>query len=59
LDLQRTDLRGALLIEAHLEGADLSEAYRERAFLSAAIGDAKTGLPDGVARPAGWPPYAP
>ena len=32
-------------------------AHLERADLSGATGDAKTQLPDGEERPAGWPPY--
>jgi Pentapeptide repeats (8 copies) len=48
-DLRETHLEGAYLTEAHLEGVDLSLAF----------GDTKTRLPDGVARPADWPPYAP
>ena len=52
--LERADLRGA-----HLEGTDLSMAYLEGADLTGAIGDAKPRLPDGIARPADWPPYAP
>jgi hypothetical protein len=52
-------LHGADLRGAHLEGADLRAQNLERADLRGAIGDAKTRLPDGVARPADWPPYAP
>ena len=50
-------LEGALLSEAHLKGAFLGGAHLERADLSGATGDAKTQLPDGEERPAGWPPY--
>jgi hypothetical protein len=57
-------LEGAILGEAHLEGADLDRAHLEGAVLESvifgrAIGDAKTQLPRGVARPDSWPPYAP
>ena len=44
---------------AHLQGANLSGAHLEGADLRGTFDDAKTRLPDGVARPAGWPPYAP
>jgi Pentapeptide repeats (8 copies) len=70
LDLRDTDLRGADLQETHLEGADLRGAHLEGAFLwgvtgltteqlARAFGDAKTRLPEGIARPAHWPPEAP
>jgi Pentapeptide repeats (8 copies) len=36
LNLVRTDLRGAYLLEPHLEGAILTEAHLERAFLHGA-----------------------
>jgi hypothetical protein len=52
--LERADLLGA-----YLEGADLLEAHLEGADLSGATGDAKTRLPEGVARPTGWPAYVP
>jgi pentapeptide repeat protein len=68
-DLSLAHLEGANLIGAHLEGAylgfaylagaDLIGAHLEGANLLGAIGDAKTRLPTGVARPIGWPPYAP
>jgi hypothetical protein len=54
-----THLERALLGGAHLDGANLSGAYLEGVDLSDAIGDAKTALPDGVARPAHWPAYEP
>jgi hypothetical protein len=57
--LYRTHLQGADLSGAYLEGTDLRIAYLEGADLFEAIGDAKTRLPDGVTRPARWPPYAP
>jgi hypothetical protein len=62
-------LGGAILFEAHLEGADLRGAHLggadlrwadlSNADLNEAHGDAKTHLPDGVARPAHWPAYDP
>jgi hypothetical protein len=55
--LYRAHLEGAIFGGAHLEGVDLGGAYLEGVDLSRAIGDAKTQLPDSVARPAGWPPY--
>jgi hypothetical protein len=62
--LEGADLRGAYLLEAdlrhaHLGGADLSDAagLSERQ-LHDAHGDAATILPEGVARPAHWPPPA-
>jgi uncharacterized protein YjbI with pentapeptide repeats len=68
-DLIGADLRGADLVGAYLEGANLSGAdlrganlsgaHLEGANLEGTIGDAKTRLPDGVARPAGWAPYVP
>jgi hypothetical protein len=45
---------------AHLAGANVSVNMLARlagANLSVAIGDAKTRLPDGVERPAHWPPF--
>jgi uncharacterized protein YjbI with pentapeptide repeats len=45
------------LQEAHLEGADLRGATGlTTEMLAVATGDAKTKLPDSVARPAHWPP---
>jgi Pentapeptide repeats (8 copies) len=58
-DLRGAHLDGADLHGAHLDGAILQGAHLEGVDLSGAIGDAKTRLPDSVARPAGWPPYAP
>jgi uncharacterized protein YjbI with pentapeptide repeats len=63
--LIRADLRGALLRDADLLGADLRDADLRGADLStalfltqpqvnAAVGDATTVLPDGLARPAHW-----
>jgi hypothetical protein len=53
------------LEDAHLEGADLCGADLRgttgltEAQLAAASGDASTKLPEGVARPAAWPPEKP
>jgi hypothetical protein len=69
-NLWGADLEGAHLAEVHLEGADLAEVHLEGAdlreahldgvkYLDEAYGDARTRLPDGVARPAHWPPYEP
>jgi hypothetical protein len=52
------DLEGTYLMVAHLEGANLSQARLGGSVIEA-IGDAKTRLPEGVARPTGWPAYAP
>lgn len=52
--LERADLRGA-----KLERADLRRAHLQGADLRFATGDAETGLPAEVARPADWPPFEP
>jgi hypothetical protein len=68
--LQGAHLEGAVLLYAHLEGAHLEGAHlkgahldQERPYtlvdLTKAIGDAKTELPDGIARPEHWPAYEP
>lgn len=48
--------RGADLRDAHLEGAKLRGADLEGVDLATSCGDAHTELPDGVLRPASWPP---
>lgn len=53
-DLEAADVKGAHLEGAYLEGAKLSSVD-----LSKADGDANTWLPEGVARPAHWPPFQP
>jgi uncharacterized protein YjbI with pentapeptide repeats len=69
-DLGNANLSGANLSEeanlflanlsgANLSGANLSGANLFSANLSGAFGDAHTQLPDGIARPANWPPAAP
>jgi Pentapeptide repeats (8 copies) len=56
-NLRDAHLEGAALGEAHLEGADLRGAHLEGASaLDEAFGDARTRLPEGVERPAHWPP---
>ncbi len=68
--LAGTYFQGAQLASAHLEGANLEEAHLEEANLggvsfdritliglASAHGDAKTILPNGVERPAGWPAF--
>jgi uncharacterized protein YjbI with pentapeptide repeats len=50
-----THLEGAYLAGTHLEGADLRMANLKGADLTLAIGDAKTQLPAGFARPDHWP----
>jgi uncharacterized protein YjbI with pentapeptide repeats len=61
-DLRGADLRGADLTGADLRGADLRGAdltgsvFLTGAQLEAARGDAATGLPPRLARPAHWPP---
>ena len=58
--LNKADLNGATLIGTTLSGANVSEADLSNAQnlatdqLAKAIGDAKTRLPDGLARPAHW-----
>jgi uncharacterized protein YjbI with pentapeptide repeats len=55
-DLARADLTGADLRGADLGRADLAQAiFVTQAQLEAARGDARTGLPAGLARPAHWP----
>jgi uncharacterized protein YjbI with pentapeptide repeats len=57
--LWRAHLEGAILYGAYLEGADLTGAHLEGVgYLDKAFGDAKTRLPEGIVRPAHWPPYA-
>ncbi|MCZ2829196.1 pentapeptide repeat-containing protein [Modestobacter sp. VKM Ac-2986] len=54
-DLRRTDLLGADLRAADLRGADLTGAlFVVQPQLTAAIGDAGTRLPTGLARPGHW-----
>jgi uncharacterized protein YjbI with pentapeptide repeats len=51
---------GAAFAWAHFEGVDLGGADLDGANgLDVAHGDARTRLPEGVARPAHWPPYDP
>jgi hypothetical protein len=57
--LSLAHLQGANLRGAYLEGANLSGAHLEGSNLNEAYGDARTRLPDGVARPPHWPPYDP
>ena len=58
--LRHAHLKDAYLVGTHLEGADLREAEGlTEEQLKDAHGDAKTRLPDGVTRPAHWPPEAP
>jgi hypothetical protein len=55
-DLARADLTGADLRGADLGRADLTQAiFVTQAQLEAARGDARTGLPAGLGRPAHWP----
>jgi uncharacterized protein YjbI with pentapeptide repeats len=69
-NLEGARLYGANLDRANLEGANLNGAYLEGARLITATGlmksqldktsgDAKTRLPEGVERPAHWPPFEP
>ncbi|HMH93279.1 MAG TPA: pentapeptide repeat-containing protein [Streptosporangiaceae bacterium] len=54
-DLSRADLTGADLRGAGLGGADLAGAiFLTQAQLDAARGDARTGVPAALARPAHW-----
>jgi uncharacterized protein YjbI with pentapeptide repeats len=66
---QDAHLEGAFLSEAHLEGAFLKDAHLEganlmgangltQAQIDAAFGNAATKLPEGLTRPAHWPPEA-
>ncbi|MCS0635412.1 pentapeptide repeat-containing protein [Streptomyces sp. LP05-1] len=58
-DLRRADLLGADLRDARLGGADLTGAlFVTQPQLNAARGDARTRLPEGLARPAHWTPAA-
>jgi uncharacterized protein YjbI with pentapeptide repeats len=63
--LQSAHLEGAYLKDTHLEGAHLGGANLRHATeledqqLVATFGNAWTRLPDGVTRPAHWPPEAP
>ena len=55
-DLTRADLTGADLRGANLAGAWVREAlFLTQAQLDAALGDARTTIPDGRVRPAHWP----
>ncbi|MEW1752659.1 pentapeptide repeat-containing protein [Streptomyces angustmyceticus] len=54
-DLRTADLIGADLRDADLSGADLTGAlFLTQAQLDAARGDAATGLPEALSRPAHW-----
>jgi uncharacterized protein YjbI with pentapeptide repeats len=54
-DLRRADLTGADLRGAGLSGADLAGAiFLTQAQLDASRGDARTGVPAALARPAHW-----
>ncbi|MFC6066909.1 pentapeptide repeat-containing protein [Streptomyces ochraceiscleroticus] len=54
-DLRSADLIGADLRDADLRGADLTGAvFLTQAQLNAARGDAQTGLPESLVRPAHW-----
>jgi Pentapeptide repeats (8 copies) len=58
--LKGAHLEAAYLEGAHLEGADLSDATGlKEEQLANTIGDGKTKLPQGVKRPAHWPPFEP
>jgi uncharacterized protein YjbI with pentapeptide repeats len=53
-------VQGAGFSRAHLEGADLKFAVGLREYqLKEAFGDDRTTLPEGLLRPAHWPPSAP
>jgi hypothetical protein len=55
LDLGRADLLGVDLRDADLRGADLGRAlFLSQTQVNAALGDARTGLPDRLSRPAHW-----
>ncbi|KPM50385.1 hypothetical protein ACG83_40350 [Frankia sp. R43] len=59
-DLTDARLSRADLTDAELSGADLTNAQGLVAGqVAAAYGDARTRLPDGVERPASWPPFDP
>jgi hypothetical protein len=58
-NLNEAHLKRARLYGTHLEGASLQTAHLEGTELRGVIGDAGTRLPDGRARPTGWPAYAP
>lgn len=54
-DLRRADLIGADLRATDLRGADLTGAlFVTQPQLEAAVGDLRTRLPDGLARPSHW-----
>ncbi|MEU8350108.1 pentapeptide repeat-containing protein [Streptomyces sp. NPDC048845] len=54
-DLRAADLIGADLRDAELAGADLTgSVFLTQAQLNAARGDAATGIPEGLSRPAHW-----
>jgi hypothetical protein len=53
-DLNLAHLESACLRKAHLEGAYLHGAGLTQAQIEAAIGDAKTELPEKLSRPAHW-----
>ncbi|WP_258053147.1 pentapeptide repeat-containing protein [Streptomyces sp. Ru73] len=54
-DLRAADVIGADFRDADLSGADLTGAvFLTQAQVNAARGDARTRLPDGLARPAHW-----
>lgn len=55
MDLSHVDLLGADLRDARLEGADLSAAlFVTQSQIAAARGDARTALPQDIARPRHW-----
>jgi uncharacterized protein YjbI with pentapeptide repeats len=55
-DLRKADLTGADLRDADLCGADLrGSLFLAQPQVDAARGDARTRLPEGLNRPAGWP----
>lgn len=55
VDLSHVDLLGADLRDARLEGADLSAAlFVTQSQIAAACGDARTRLPQDIARPRHW-----
>ncbi len=55
LDLGRADVLGVDLRDADLRGADLGRAlFLSQTQVNAALGDARTGLPDRLSRPAHW-----
>jgi uncharacterized protein YjbI with pentapeptide repeats len=59
-NLSGADLSGVNLLGARLDGANLRQARKlTQAQLNAALGDAETGLPAGLERPASWVATAP